>query len=118
MSPTPMDTHRQAVFTSSAKGGTHPARASLLSLPWQSGNNGSRGGFRDQDFPMPEASQTPMPYGSGNNGGNTKTSGLRHAFSDRDNDEDSMEEALVHSHSPDEDAFGSNGGQRRMGSRM
>jgi len=94
------------------------ARASLLSLPWQSGNNGSRGGFRDQDFSMSEVSQTPMPYGSGNNGGNSKTSGLRHAFSDRDNDGDSMEEALVHPHSPDEeDAFGGNDRQR-LGSRF
>lgn len=93
------------------------ARASLLSLPWQSGNNGSRGGFRDQDFP--EASPSQTPYGSGSNGGHSRTSGLRHVFSDRDDDADSMEEALVQSHSTDEDdPFGNNGGQGRTGGRF
>ncbi|KAF8325226.1 uncharacterized protein EI90DRAFT_2976586 [Cantharellus anzutake] len=92
------------------------ARASLLSLPLQSGNNGSRGAFRDQDFPGSE-SQSPIHYGSGSSGGHGKTSALRHTFSDRDNDADSMEEALVHSHSPDDDddVYGNSSRQRKLG---
>jgi len=110
----------QEVFRNNILSMREQARASLLSLPWQSGNNGSRGGFRDQDQSMSEAPPHPTPYGSGSsNGGNSKTSGLRHAFLDRDNDADSMKESLVHSHSPDEeDTFPSNGMQRRMGGRV
>ncbi|KAF9515450.1 hypothetical protein BS47DRAFT_1391634 [Hydnum rufescens UP504] len=72
------------------------ARASLLSLPSQSGN--VRGGYRDQDYPPLETSQTGMLYAA------AKASGLRNKYTD-DTDADSMEEALVHPSSQDEDDY-------------
>jgi hypothetical protein len=83
------------------------ARASLLSLPLQSGNN-ARGGFRDQDYPPSETSQTGMLYAA------AKASGLRNKYTD-DTDADSMEEALVHPSSQDEDDFQQRSRQRRPG---
>lgn len=75
------------------------ARASLLSLPWQSGNSGVPRGGAFTDYPASETSQTGILHAASN------PSGLRNTFSDAEFENNSqgssMEDSLVIN--PDED---------------